>query len=171
MDDTTLLALCIWSEAASESVAGKRAVAQVVLNRMHARYESDGTVAGTVLAPNQFSGFWFSMIEGAYKRVCWTRADAEQHAAGMLLRAQHQAIWDICADVAADALDGKLGADPALSQALLYLNPTILPRLPAWADPANRVAAVGQHVFYRDPSHPVPASNFGADLTTTALEG
>jgi spore germination cell wall hydrolase CwlJ-like protein len=149
MDDATLLAVCIWSEAAGEPVAGKRAVAQVILNRMHGRYQSDGTVAGTILWPNQFSGFWFEMRDGRYTRVCWTREDAEQHAQGMLLRAQHQAIWDICMDVAEEALNGSLPDQPSLDKALLYLNPAILPRLPAWASPDKQLCAIGAHTFYR----------------------
>lgn len=150
MDDATLLALCIWSEAAGESVAGKQAVAQVVMNRMREKYESDGTMAGTVLYPNQFSGFWFDMIDGRYTRVCWTRQDAEQHAQKMLLRAQHQAIWDVCMDVAEGVLDGTIPPAKSLDQAVLYLNPSILPRLPSWANPAAELCAVGHHVFYRE---------------------
>lgn len=148
MDDQTLLALCVWSESAGESVLGKQAVAQVILNRMHARYQSDGTVAGTILWPNQFSGFWFSMIDGKYTRVCWTHDDALQHADGLLLRAQHQAVWDICLDVATEALDGSMPCPPGLETALLYLNPAILPRLPVWASPDKQLCAVGAHMFY-----------------------
>lgn len=149
MDDATLLALCVWSEAAGESVAGKRAVARVVLNRMAAHYMSDGTVAGTVLYPNQFSGFYFDMINGRYTRVCWSRDDAEHRAESMLLRAQHQAIWDICLDVADEALGGTMPDQPELSGAVLYLNPAIIPKLPAWASPAKQLCAVGAHTFYR----------------------
>jgi len=149
MDDATLLALCVWSEAAGESVAGKRAVAQVVLNRMASHYMSDGTVAGTVLYPNQFSGFYFDMINGRYTRVCWSRDDAEHRAETMLLRAQHQAIWDVCLDVAEEALGGTMPDQPELHGAVLYLNPAIIPKLPAWASPAKQLCAVGQHTFYR----------------------
>jgi spore germination cell wall hydrolase CwlJ-like protein len=150
MDDTALLALCVWSEAAGESVAGKRAVAQVILNRMARKYHSDGTVAGTVLAKDQFSGFYWEMIGGKYTRVCWTLDQAREHAETMLLRAQHQAIWDICLDVAVDALQGALECPAGLDQAVLYLNPSILPRLPPWATSSNELCAVGHHVFYRD---------------------
>jgi hypothetical protein len=150
MDDETLLALCVWSEAAGESVAGKQAVARVILNRMARKYHSDGTVAGTVLAKDQFSGFWFEMLNGKYTRVCWTQDQALEHAQTMLLRAQHQAIWDICLDVAVDALQGALECPASLERAVLYLNPAILPRLPAWATPANELCAVGHHTFYAD---------------------
>jgi hypothetical protein len=66
----------------------------------------------------------------------------------MLLRAQHQAIWDVCLDVAAEALDGTMPEQPALEKAVLYLNPAILPRLPVWASPDKQLCAVGNHTFY-----------------------
>lgn len=148
MEDATLLALCIHSEAAGEPVAGKQAVAQVILNRMARHYDSDGTVAGTVLAKDQFSGFYFSMINGKYTRVCWTRDDAAHRAEAMLLRAQHEAIWDVCLDVATEALGGEMPANPSLEHAVLYLNPSILPRLPVWASPDKQLCAVGHHTFF-----------------------
>lgn len=172
MDDATLLGLCIWSEAAGEPPAGRQAIAQVVMNRMRDRYESDGTIAGTVLYPNQFSGFWFDFVGGKYTRVCWTRQDAAARAQTLLLRAEHQAVWDLCIDTAEGVLDGSVPPSPALDQALLYLNPSVLTRLPTWANASSEVAAIGHHVFYRDPAHPVPAalaSNAGADLTRKAL--
>jgi spore germination cell wall hydrolase CwlJ-like protein len=148
MDDQTLLALCLWSEASGEPLEGKQAAAQVVLNRMRLHYMSDGTVPGTVLYPNQFSGFYFDFRDGKYTRVCWSRDDAEHHAEAMLLRAQHQAVWDVCLDVAIDALDGDMPLRPELERAVLYLNPAILPRLPAWASPAKQLCAIGRHTFY-----------------------
>lgn len=148
MEDATLLALCTWSEAAGEPLAGKQAVAKVVLNRMARHYQSDGTVAGTVLHPNQFSGFWFDFRDGKYTRVCWTREDAEHHADAMFLRATHQAVWDICLDVAEEALAGSLEAPEGLERAVLYLNPAILSKLPAWASADKQLCAVGHHTFY-----------------------
>lgn len=149
MEDATLLALCVWSEAAGESVAGKQAVAQVVLNRMRLHYMSDGTVPGTVLYPNQFSGFYFDMRDGRYTRVCWTSEDAEHRAEQMLLGALHQAVWDICLDVGTQALEGDMDTAPALANAVLYLNPAILSKLPAWAAPEKQLCIVGHHTFYR----------------------
>lgn len=149
MDDATLLALCIFSEAAGEPVPGKQAVAQVVMNRMRDHYESDGTITGTVLHPNQFSGFWFDFIAGHYTRVCWTPQDAEHHAQTMLLKAQRQAVWDTCIDIAEGVLDGSIGPAKSLDLAVLYLNPAIVPKLPAWASPDKELAAVGHHTFYR----------------------
>lgn len=149
MDDTTLMALCVWSEAAGESLLGKQAVAQVIMNRMRLKYESDGTVQGTVLYPNQFSGFWFAFVNNKYVRVAWTHDDAMHRAEAMLARAQHQQIWDVCLDVANEALQGEMPVQAPLLQAVNYLNPAILPKLPAWASPDNELCAVDHHVFYK----------------------
>ena len=148
MDDQTLLALCIWSEADGEPLVGKQAVARVILNRMRAHYESDGTVAGTVLWPNQFSGFWFDFQGDSYVRVCKTRQDAEARAERMLDKAQAEAIWPACVAVAKAALAGALPPAPALERAVLYLNPAIIKHLPTWASADKECCAVGRHTFY-----------------------
>lgn len=158
MDDATIMALCVLSEAADQPLLGKQAVAQVILNRTRLKYQSDGTITGTVLAPNQFSGFWFAFISGKYTRVAWTHDDALHRAEAMLARAQHQAIWDVCLDVGTEATQGEMRCPDGLQHALLYLNPSIVPHLPTWAAPANRLAAIGQHVFFSDPTHAEPRS-------------
>jgi spore germination cell wall hydrolase CwlJ-like protein len=149
MDDKTLLALCVWSEAAGEPLDGKRAVAHVVLNRMRAKYSSDGTVTGTVLAPNQFSGFWFDFQGDSYVRVCKTPEDALARAARLLLVASKAAVWPVCQQVAADALSGDLPPNPDLDGAVLYLNPRIIKHLPIWASADKQLCSVGRHDFYR----------------------
>jgi spore germination cell wall hydrolase CwlJ-like protein len=155
MDDATLLALCVWDEAAGEMHEGKVAVAKVVYNRMALHYQSDGTVQGTVLAPNQFSGFWFSMFNGRYVRDCWTLPEALAKAARMLNEASQQAIWPDCQLAAEQASTGfqggpewqKLEAEP---KTVLYANLAI--SNPAWAMPENKVATIGHHTFFKD--HP-----------------
>src|SRR5690242_9293677 len=57
ISDTALAAVTIWQEARGEAYAGKLAVAEVIRNRIKERYASDGTVAGTVIRPKQFSGW------------------------------------------------------------------------------------------------------------------
>ena len=47
----------IWQEAQNCSPEEQSAVAHVIRNRMRDHYTSDGTVAGTVLVPWQFSGW------------------------------------------------------------------------------------------------------------------
>lgn len=155
MDDNTLLALCVWDEAAGEPHEGKVAVAKVVQNRMAIRYESDGTIQGTVLAPLQFSGFYFSMFNGKYVRDCWTQAEALAKGARMLTEAVRQSIWSDCQLAVQEASAGfsggpewqKLAAQP---KTVLYANLAISD--PAWATPANRVCQIGHHTFFMDPA-------------------
>jgi spore germination cell wall hydrolase CwlJ-like protein len=49
--------ITVWHEAQGESFKGKVMVAEVILNRTKRKHRSDGTVAGTVLWPVQFSGW------------------------------------------------------------------------------------------------------------------
>jgi spore germination cell wall hydrolase CwlJ-like protein len=149
MDDTTLLALCIWSEAAGEPDEGKAAVAQVVMNRMARRYQSDATLVGTVLHPLAFSGFWFDFHGDSYVRVAHTLDDAKARAEAMLPHAMRQAVWPECYAIAAAALDGKpVLQNASLDNAVLYLNPKILKHLPVWASSDKLAATVGRHQFY-----------------------
>lgn len=141
------LALCIWDEARGETDAGKRAVAEVVLNRTAQKYSSDGTIRGTVLRPNQFSGFWFDMVDGRYQKVCHDIAAAEMRAIAKFATAKASKAWTACLAAADAALDPE---HPRVlpAGAVLYLNPAIIPHLPAWANPAKALATIGHHTFY-----------------------
>jgi spore germination cell wall hydrolase CwlJ-like protein len=55
--DEAIAVATLWAEARSEPLEGKVAVAEVILNRMKMSYFSNGTVAGTVFRPLQFSCF------------------------------------------------------------------------------------------------------------------
>ena len=149
MDDRLLLALCISSEASGEPLAGKQAVARVILNRARALYQSDGSIKGTVLHPCAFSGFWYQFQGDSYVRVCKTLADAEAKAERMLIAAEAQPSWPACVSVASATLAGTLPPAPDLEQALLYLNPAIVRHQPAWAVSEKECCTVGRHVFFR----------------------
>lgn len=156
MTDADLVALCLYSEAAGEPLAGKRAVAQVILNRMALKYQSDGTFEGTVLHPFAFSGFMFEMVDGVYTRVVPSlpadtlRQRMLDRAENMLGEAEKSSAWPDCVMVANETLSGNLPIEPHLAKAVLYLNPRILQTLPAWATEANELCAVGRHTFYED---------------------
>jgi spore germination cell wall hydrolase CwlJ-like protein len=157
MDDATLAALCIADEAAGEPFAGKVAVGLVIRHRMAAGYRSDGTVAGTVLAKLQFSGFWCEMEQGHYEEICHTLADAQARAVQLLQQFQAQRlVWGQCVAAWAESGDPAsviIGGNPALAKikadprTLLYCNPRLCS--PSWATQENLVAVVGQHDFYR----------------------
>jgi spore germination cell wall hydrolase CwlJ-like protein len=170
-----LLALCLWSEAAREPRDGRIAVAKVVTNRMRDRYFSDGTVTGTVLAKDQFSGFWFSFnsLHG-YHRVANTIGGAMQQADRMLSDvvskchpgSRAQLLWAKCQALARAAVSGTLdgyfaaeatGAEDDLhhlEDALHYYNPAIVHDRPSFVMPgeANFLVAIGHHRFYAKPS-------------------
>lgn len=55
--DLELLSFCIWGEARGEPIAGKLAVAHVVLNRVNARSWYGRTIGEVILKPLQFSCF------------------------------------------------------------------------------------------------------------------
>lgn len=155
MTDDDLFALCVYEEARGEIPEGRRAVARVIYNRIASRYFSDGTVAGTVLARDQFSWAWFDMVDGHYTRVCHTLADAEARAESLLAPAQAQMIWADCVDAVSEGKPSSgyqggpqwqaLAAEP---RALLYCNTAI--SHPAWATPEKQVAVIGHHTFFKD---------------------
>ena len=74
--DDIFAIVTIWQEARGEIHIGKVAVGEVIRNRMKMRYHSDGTAAGTVLQPRQFSGW----NEGNYNRIISVKQDAQDPA-------------------------------------------------------------------------------------------
>lgn len=52
----------LWQEARGSDHEARLCVAKVIRNRMAKRYTSDGTIAGTVLVPWQFSGWMDDQI-------------------------------------------------------------------------------------------------------------
>lgn len=149
--DAELLALCVWDEARGEIPDGRAAVARVVLNRMKARFESDGTVAGTVLAWHQFSGFWFDMVGGKYRPVAFSRAEAAARARALLLEAKRGPLpWSLCQDVAARVQAGTWSSelyDQLGDEALNYANLDYCD--PIWATPDKFIVKIGHHSFFR----------------------
>lgn len=130
VSDDTWGILTVWQEARGESFEGKLAVAEVILNRMKRLYASDGTVAGTVLRPMQFSAWNASDVN----RIQSAKIDTDHPTVQECIKAWH---------------DAKQGSD-TVHGAVLYLNPSIVKPLPKWATPeyAVEVARVGAHVFY-----------------------
>lgn len=153
MTDDDLMALCAWSEAAGEPFEGKVAVLCVVRNRMARRYQSDGTVVGTVLHPNAFSGFSFDMVDGKYTRVAHTPEEIAARAENMRIRAMAQPIWPDCLKAVEDSADGSgfVGSEEfqkLTPDTLLYVNAGLAS--PAWATPAKFVCQIARHSFYSD---------------------
>ena len=126
--DDTLAIITIWQEARNQGPEGQLAVAEVIWRRMKTRYSSDGTVAGTVLRPWQFSGF---NTEDPNRVPSFKLDDANPTVKAC------KAAWELA----------KAGSNTT-KNAVLYLNPKVVPRLPAWVGKSKKVATIGDHQFY-----------------------
>lgn len=123
----TCLAQAVYYEAAGEGVDGQRAVAQIVLNRMH-HPGFASTVCGVVYqGGDRATGCQFSFVcDGSMQRIpvpsSWTRAR----------------------QIAEQALAGKVFAP--VGHATHYHADYVLP---FWADSLDKSVQVGHHIFYR----------------------
>ncbi len=121
------LAQAVWYEAASESEAGQRAVAQVVLNRVaHPAWPS--SVCGVVYQGSQRStGCQFTFT-----------------CDGSLARRPSGLSWARAQRVAAEALSGSVYAPVGLATHYhtLWVNPY-------WAPTLDHIGTIGAHRFYR----------------------
>ncbi|WP_343808883.1 cell wall hydrolase [Alteraurantiacibacter aestuarii] len=133
------LTQAIYYEAANEPLAGKRAVAQVVLNRVrHQAYPS--SVCGVV-------------YEGWSQPVCQFSFVCD----GSLRRAPSGARWSQSRNVAREALAGHVEA--SVGTATHYHADYVLPR---WAYELDKVKRIGRHLFYRFPGTGGRATSFTA---------
>ncbi|KUO53954.1 MAG: hypothetical protein APF82_09110 [Sphingomonadales bacterium BRH_c42] len=122
------LTQAIYYEAANEPIKGKRAVAQVVLNRLrHPAY------------PNSVCGV---VYEGVNDPVCQFSFTCD----GSLLRQPMARQWNESRKVAAEALAGTV--EPSVGSATHYHADYVLPR---WAYTLAKIEKIGVHVFYRFP--------------------
>ncbi len=121
------LAQAVWYEAASESEAGQRAVAQVVLNRVaHPSWPS--SVCGVVYQGSErATGCQFTFT-----------------CDGSLARRPGGASWARAQQIAAEALNGSVYAPVGLATHYhtLWVNPY-------WAGTLDHIGTIGAHRFYR----------------------
>lgn len=121
------LAQAVWYEAASESEAGQRAVAQVVLNRVaHPAWPS--SVCGVVYQGSERStGCQFTFT-----------------CDGSLARRPGGASWAQAQRIASEALNGSVYAPVGLATHYhtLWVNPY-------WAPTLEHIGTIGAHRFYR----------------------
>ncbi|MBB4642147.1 cell wall hydrolase [Rhizorhapis suberifaciens] len=118
----------VYYEAGFEPLAGKRAVAQTVLNRLrHPAFPH--SVCGVV-------------YEGALRPVCQFSFTCD----GALGRRPAPAAWAEARRVAHDALNGYV--EKSVGLATHYHANYVLPR---WAPELAKIAKIGAHIFYRWP--------------------
>lgn len=129
----------VYYEAATEPAAGKRAVAQVILNRVrHPAYPA--SVCGVV-----YQGFADPVCQFSY--TC----------DGSLLRAPMASYWRASREVARAALAGHV--ERSVGTSTHYHADYVLPY---WAFRLDKVEQVGRHIFYRLPGRAGRAASFTA---------
>ncbi len=134
---TDCLAQAVYYEAALEPEKGRRAVAQVVLNRVrHPAYPN--TVCGVV-------------YQGWNQPVCQFSFTCD----GALMRKPRSDLWRNAKAIARDALSGYEVAE--VGTATHYHADYVLPY---WAFRLGKIAQVGRHIFYRFPGSPGRSSSF-----------
>jgi spore germination cell wall hydrolase CwlJ-like protein len=121
------LTQAIYYEAAAEGPDGQRAVAQVVLNRMH-HPGFPSTVCGVVYQGSELpTGCQFTFT-----------------CDGSLARTPIPAVWTQAKRIAGEALDGRV--DAAVGHATHYHADYVVPY---WADSLLKQVQIGHHIFYR----------------------
>lgn len=141
-DATKCLAAAVYYEAASEPIAGQRAVAQVVLNRLrNPRYPK--TICEVVYqGAERPTGCQFSFAcDGSTRRVPGAAA------------------WAVATAVATSVLNGVTSTEAG--QATHYHTLAVFP---AWAPQLAKIGIIGHHAFYRPPGR----STFGYDTIVKA---
>jgi len=129
----------IYYEAANESTAGKRGVAQVILNRVaHPAYPS--SVCGVI-------------YQGWSAPVCQFSYTCD----GSLARRPIAHLWQQSREVARAALAGHV--EETVGTATHYHADYVLPY---WAFRLDKVHVEGRHIFYRLPGRAGRAANFTA---------
>jgi len=122
--------MTLMQEVQGESFNSKVAVAEVILRRTRMKYSSDGTVAGTVLWPLQFSGWNAQDATPKYReRIECAKIDDQEPVVQECIKA-----WKM-ADQGSNLTNG----------AYLYFNPKICS--PSWASKCIEVARIDDHVF------------------------
>lgn len=115
----------IWAEARGEPFEGKVGVAEVLLNRTGLKFQSDGTLVGTVLHPYAFSSF---NTTDPNRRPLFGLDDSDP------IVSECQRAWAL----AKTGTNYTLGADT-------YWNPDTAS--PKWAKFAKLTVKIGKHQF------------------------
>ncbi len=133
------LTMAIYYEAGFEPEQGRRAVAQVVLNRVrHPAFPKN--VCGVV-------------FQGSQSAVCQFSFTCD----GSLTRAPQAAAWRRSREIAQEALDGYVEA--SVGHATHYHADYVAPY---WRTSLIKIGQIGQHIFYRWPGRAGERGAFNA---------
>ena len=151
ISDGDLLTLCVIQEAADQIPDGQAAVARVVLNRTQLKYASDGSIAGTTFAHDQFSWTEFAMQGGVYRRVATDGAQELSRVAAIMAKATAETgTWVACQAIAWHVQEATYRGtlyDQLTDQVVLYDNLALT--RPAWVAESHFVAMIGAYSFYQ----------------------
>ena len=125
-DDNSLATAVIWQEARGEIREGKIAVGEVIRRRTKLKYSSDGTIAGTIFRPWQFSG----MNTEDRNRIAAFKLDYDDPVVRDCAEAWVESEW----------------TDHAKGGVLYHA--TWLKPPPYWVRKSLEVARIGHHIFY-----------------------
>jgi spore germination cell wall hydrolase CwlJ-like protein len=124
------LTQAVYYEAGFEPLEGRRAVAQVILNRMrHPAFPK--SVCGVIYQGSNRAGCQFSFA-----------------CDGSLLRAPNAASWAVARQVASEALSGSVAS--TVGTATHYHANYVSPY---WAPKLTKITQLGAHIFYRWPGN------------------
>lgn len=120
----------ILQEASSETFKGMVMIAEVIRDRAETKYNSDGTIIGTVLAPKQFSG-WDDA-----NRIRVAKMDMSDGVVGLAMKAYELAF--------------KGRTNYAMGANLYHAD--WMPVYPDWTKAPNvvRLTQEGHHIFYKE---------------------
>lgn len=131
LSDIQVFALTVWAEARGESLEGRLAVANVIINRAKAGFRGN-TIRKVCLSPKQFS--------------CWNMTDTQRVRMldpKTLDDPKFSDIYVMCRSVltqGGERRDPTNGADHYYADYIAQ---------PVWAKKMERTAKIGRHIFYR----------------------
>lgn len=129
-DQRLALARTIYGEARGEGVAGMEAVAQVIMNRLHAeKWYSGSNIQAVVFKKWQFSA--------------WNVNDPNRDKIMLLMPNTGDVVFDMAYSIAGKALAGDL--ENTVGDSTHYHAAYILPN---WAEKETPDYKVGNHLFY-----------------------
>ena len=123
LSELLIIAATLMAEAAGEPLAGKQAVASVIVNRA-----SISTQAEVCMAPRQFSCWNAGETEMILRIRAWVREDSDA--------------WTDCLGLARNMIVGTF--QPTVS-ANHYFNPEL--STPSWAPQLQNQVKIGEHIF------------------------
>lgn len=138
LDEARLLALCLWGEARGETMAGKIAVASVIVNRAKAGGWFGATVRDVILKPKQFSCFNAgdpNHIPLCLRAQLWNHYIQKDKALRECFR--------IAEGVLSGAVKGNVGGATHYKTTACAAS---------WAASMERVAVIGNHEFFEENS-------------------